>query len=1373
MEDVGSGGVRWTMARAGLLNFWCYEDEEFALESGRLILRGTNGAGKSVTMQSFLPLVLDGDKRPHRLDPFGSRDRKIEYYLLGEGEHAGRIAYIWLEFYHADKMLHKTIGIGLRAQKGASQVQFWGFALEDGRRVNRNFWLYDRHAFLAGEGKFPLDRKSLTELVGAGGQVVQEQGAYRELVNKTLFRFYDIDSFSDLLQLLIQLRSPKLSKDFRPTAIYEILRQALPPIHEDDLRPLSEVLEDMDQMSDRLEELRLHCSELEKLDKSYDRYNRYRLYQASERFVSGQMEADALQRQVDEGEAAFGEAERERTAAAQEREALRHRREAAQGELQLLGRHEAIEKQRELEALERSREEADKDAQRARGRLAGMKERLGKEEREADEAGREMGEREAAQRETLEALEELAREIEFAEHDVYHSYWRAGVPEDDRFAAPWRRDLAAHGQAIEQALQVAEQERKEETRVMDAEKELGEARLERDKADRERLDAERATETALTGWKERLLGWRRELKALPFPDEALAEALRAAAELSFEQRDFSAVKRPVWAAADAWMRERFEEEAALQRELKDAAALAEQLAAEKTAWEQEREPEPVRSESKMRARGKRSPGSGAPLYEACDFLPHVSGEERALIEATLAAAGLLDAWIRPDGGLMKLGDGEEEVWLVPQPLDWGYTLADVLKPVPAPESGLTAAAVDAALRTFAWSEDGDTWDKPGSKEGEAYAVSRSAFRLGPLAGKASGPEAARFIGKEARRRYKLAEIARLQRELDACLGDIARMQEHLGQVRGLMAAADEEKQSFPEAGSLQGAWDRQRDAAYRFEALLAQERRMAEGLKAKQEAWQALRRELAQLTSDWTRLKRWQDLQMAERQTQLYQSQLSELASDWRQHKQAGERRRRAEEERAACAESVEAEQELLDELANKLRVLRAGIDSLRRLMQELGISDLHAQIRTLRAEVEELERRDQALDQLLQQLAERAGQLKGMLAGRQEQLEWRRAEAQAAARLWHAEAAAALVPPWNELAGRELAADALLRHCREIIAQGESAFARLLPESVSGRVLDDFNAVKHLLMDYVLEAEVDEATGRIAVLSLRDRHHPQTPSVLLRELEEQANEQSRLLDEKDRELFEEIILRSVGKTIRQRIQRAEQWVGEMNRLMAERDTSSGLKLQLDWAAKPGQSEHELDTDRLVELLRRDSHLLREEQVEQLIRHFRSRIQFAKAKSQEERDSLRKHIYDMLDYREWFQFVLRYRKGGDAGYRDLTDAKFNTMSGGEKAMAMYIPLFAATYSRYADAAPDAPKLISLDEAFAGVDEENIRDLFALLTEMDFDYMMTSQVLWGCYDTVPRLAISEIYRPKDADFVTVFRYRWNGKRKELVEPGVDD
>ncbi|WP_261380706.1 hypothetical protein [Neobacillus bataviensis] len=55
--------TRWIMNRAGLLNFWYYDDETFEFSDGKLLLRGTNGSGKSVTMQSFLPVLLDGKKR--------------------------------------------------------------------------------------------------------------------------------------------------------------------------------------------------------------------------------------------------------------------------------------------------------------------------------------------------------------------------------------------------------------------------------------------------------------------------------------------------------------------------------------------------------------------------------------------------------------------------------------------------------------------------------------------------------------------------------------------------------------------------------------------------------------------------------------------------------------------------------------------------------------------------------------------------------------------------------------------------------------------------------------------------------------------------------------------------------------------------------------------------------------------------------------------------------------------------------------------------------------------------------------------------------------------------------------------------------------
>ena len=62
-------------------------------------------------------------------------------------------------------------------------------------------------------------------------------------------------------------------------------------------------------------------------------------------------------------------------------------------------------------------------------------------------------------------------------------------------------------------------------------------------------------------------------------------------------------------------------------------------------------------------------------------------------------------------------------------------------------------------------------------------------------------------------------------------------------------------------------------------------------------------------------------------------------------------------------------------------------------------------------------------------------------------------------------------------------------------------------------------------------------------------------------------------------------------------------------------------------------------------------------------------------------------------------------------------------------MSMYVPLFSAVVAKYAGARQDAPYLISLDEAFAGVDEMNIRDMFRLMVKFDFNFMINSQILW--------------------------------------------
>ena len=64
-------------------------------------------------------------------------------------------------------------------------------------------------------------------------------------------------------------------------------------------------------------------------------------------------------------------------------------------------------------------------------------------------------------------------------------------------------------------------------------------------------------------------------------------------------------------------------------------------------------------------------------------------------------------------------------------------------------------------------------------------------------------------------------------------------------------------------------------------------------------------------------------------------------------------------------------------------------------------------------------------------------------------------------------------------------------------------------------------------------------------------------------------------------------------------------------------------------------------------------------------------------------------------------------------------------------MAMYVPLFSAVNAQYRKSdREDHPRMIALDEAFAGVDDVNIGSMFGLVEKLDFDYIMNSQALWG-------------------------------------------
>ena len=150
----------------------------------------------------------------------------------------------------------------------------------------------------------------------------------------------------------------------------------------------------------------------------------------------------------------------------------------------------------------------------------------------------------------------------------------------------------------------------------------------------------------------------------------------------------------------------------------------------------------------------------------------------------------------------------------------------------------------------------------------------------------------------------------------------------------------------------------------------------------------------------------------------------------------------------------------------------------------------------------------------------------------------------------------------------------------------------------------------------------------------------------------------------------------TISQRLTDKIEESRKWVADMSSLMNEMDTSMGLSFSLEWKPCKPENDTELEVGELEKILLRDHALLTMEDIEKVAAHFRSRIQAEKAKLEENNGTVTyiDLVRDALDYRKWFEFRMFYKRG-EGSKKPLTNAAFNRFSGGEKAMAMYVPLF--------------------------------------------------------------------------------------------------
>ena len=97
-----------------------------------------------------------------------------------------------------------------------------------------------------------------------------------------------------------------------------------------------------------------------------------------------------------------------------------------------------------------------------------------------------------------------------------------------------------------------------------------------------------------------------------------------------------------------------------------------------------------------------------------------------------------------------------------------------------------------------------------------------------------------------------------------------------------------------------------------------------------------------------------------------------------------------------------------------------------------------------------------------------------------------------------------------------------------------------------------------------------------------------------------------------------------------------------------------------------------------------------------------------------------------------------------------------------------MPQFAAASAHYDSAHPHAPRLILLDEAFVGVDGDMRSKCMSFLDHFDLDFVMTSEREWGCYATLPGVAIYQLVNRPGIWAIGMTRWLWNGNQRVRTE-----
>jgi hypothetical protein len=1224
-----------------------------------------------------------------------------------------------------------------------------------------------------------------TQLRDVPGFTVHPSGtAYREEIARTLFGT-DLAWLDQVNRILRVVRTPQIGNRLDLRFLTTAFRLALPPVAEDEINQLADGW-------DQLQRLRVELDTTEQALTIVSEFTRQQWRQW----------ADAVIRAAADPVAAITSTltqitREEKNAAdavqsiAAEAAALGKRIDAEEQASQIaVAQRDTL---RDSQAYEDART-ATANAQQLAERADDAARRAAHSQSRADEAEQAIGPAESRDAAARENLDEAERAVVSAAGNVAAHADPAGLVDFTARFLPDRDTERLRQAARLRSAAATEARRRIAAQAKAAAVFEAAAAKSREAQDRASLAAdlaaerERAVETAITVLAELLTSWAHGL------DERIRPPAERLADWTSLVSDLTAVEVPAPVLAAAVGRDHL---GPARRPLDRRQAELEQLLTEndreRTAVEAglaeveaERDPQP--RDPEFWQRRERSGSAGAPLWRLIETDQRDAAA--AQLEAALDAAGLLQAWVTPDGAYVSDRDGSDVIWTAgsaPVP----RSLLDILRP--ADDAGQLTGVVGALLGSVGYGEE------LADLGGGTTITADGRWRHGELTGFAAPrPEGARLLGAAARAADRARRIAVLQdrlEELALAAQDLAAEQAAVEELLGAIELAAEQ---LPGDSAVVSAVLRARDAARDAETLAEESALAVAAARTAQSAADDAAAAVAAHCDEHDLPRTSEEMEAVQAALAGYQSAISALISaigllqPLRQAAdQAAENAAHIRAAHASAAEDASTDRDTALNLRTKADAAKAALGK--------EAQEILEEVRRLSRLIDDTAR---ALKQLVKEQADLTVR-KAKADATLEQVEARREQAEEDRRRYVSRWLGCVDSGLPRLRGL---ADPTARHVTAALESVRAARAKISirdwpddPEAAGRRVQTLWLRMTEAVA--LLRSKLETLSGRTVRTVTPgdgDEDFPGAVQVVvdssgaaLAPPEAVATLSAllqRLRTDYDEELtktINELLGSTFIEHLRDRLTEAEQLRADINAKLAQNPTSvSGLTLRL--IRVPAAEERSAND--VLAALERDFSLLPETTQDQLRSFLAGRVNAAQEEARAAGDpDWRSRLAEILDYRRWFELRMEYRtpystggnrppgpprptrgnrasgeNGAGGGWRPLDRGDHGLLSQGAKVVTLMQPFIAALHAMY-DQSGVGPRMIWLDEAFGGVDSANKTAMFRLLLSCDLDWLIAGPGIIANSSAVPLASIYEVRRaPLPLPGVSLELAVWTGK-----------